>query len=435
VNMTALVPQKGMMGCKPELVSLKDMLRYFLEFRVEVTEKRLIFEKKKLFERIHILEGFVIIYDAIDEVIKIVRKSDGRQDSAEKIQKRFKLTEIQSFAIVDMKIHQLSKTSIDEIQAELAAKQGRVTEIDKILGSKKAIQKIIKDELAQIAEKFGDKRKSDIVKDKEGFEIEFDESAYIVKEDVYALITTDGWIKRIRQGNEISGTRLREGDALFRSHALNTVDSVAVFTNLGNIYSLSVSDFPSSSGYGSPVQKILKFKDGEKIIESFSILAADRPVSAQGELFAGVGPTIKDNDTVLLVSATGMGSATKIEGLAALKKSGKRIMKLRDGDETVAVCHKTGNISMVTKTGHGLTIKSDEVPEREGAAVGVIVMGLKDGDRVVSALQTKKGAKLSLVLESGSNKDVEISEFAQGHRGLKGKKVIPRGEVKTAKIL
>lgn len=436
VNLTALVPQKGSVNCRPELVSLKDMLQHFLDFRVEVTQKRLEFEKRKLLERIHILEGFVLIYDAIDEVIKIVRKSDGRSDSAQKLQKRFKLSELQSFAIVDMRIYQLSRTSIDEITAELKLKSTRVSEIDKLLKSKTALAKLVKEELEQIAIKFGDKRRCAIVKDQDEIELTLDESAYIVKEDVFALISSDGWVKRIRQNNEVSGTRLREGDSIFRSHAVSTLDSLAVFTNLGNLYALPVLDIPASSGYGSPVQKILKFKDGESIIESFPILTGGvKKSDSQTELFAKDESGIKEGDTLLMVSAKGMGSATKVEGLASIKKSGKRIMKLRQGDNMVAVCRKAGKVTFVTKRGHGLTIKSDEVPDREGAAVGVIAIGLKDGDSVVSMLPTTNGAKVHLALESGVDKEIPFKDFSQGHRGLQGKKVIAKGEVKIARLI
>ena len=142
VNLTALVPVEGG-NTRPELLSLKSCLRYFFDFRVEVTEKRLEFERKQLLERIHILQGLVLIYDALDEALKIVRKSDGRSDAAEKLRARFKLSEVQSFAVVDMRIYQLSRTNIEEIEKELAEKEKRVKEIEKLLKSKSARQMLI----------------------------------------------------------------------------------------------------------------------------------------------------------------------------------------------------------------------------------------------------------------------------------------------------
>ena len=130
-----------------------------------------------------------------------------------------------------------------------------------------------------------------------------------------------------------------------------------------------------------------------------------------------------------------MASALKISDLVNLKKSGKRIMKLRDGDEMVGVVHASGSFAMLTKIGHGLVVESKEIPERDGAAVGVIAMGLKTGDRVVAALEVKKNQKLLLTLESGGDKEVPLSELTAGHRGLQGKRVIARGEVKSAKVM
>ena len=130
-----------------------------------------------------------------------------------------------------------------------------------------------------------------------------------------------------------------------------------------------------------------------------------------------------------------MASALKITDLENIKKNGKRIMKLRDGDEMIGAVHAGGLLAMLTKNGHGLVIESKEIPEREGAAVGVIAMGLKSGDRVVSVIQVKKNQKLLLSLESGGDKEVPLSEVTAGHRGLMGKRVIARGEVKTAKVM
>ena len=135
------------------------------EFRAEVTHKRLSFERKQLLERIHILEGLVLIYDALDEALKIVRKSEGRSDAADKLKTRFKLSEIQAFAVVDMRIYQLSRTNIEEIRAELSAKEKRTKEIEKILKSKSAIEGIVREELEGLAEKYGDKRRSKLIKD------------------------------------------------------------------------------------------------------------------------------------------------------------------------------------------------------------------------------------------------------------------------------
>ncbi|MCB9029539.1 MAG: DNA topoisomerase 4 subunit A [Deltaproteobacteria bacterium] len=432
VNMTALVPQKGIVTCKPELLSLKAMLQHFLDFRYEVVTARLEFEKRKLLERIHILEGFVTIFDDLDNVIKIVRKSAGRQDAAQQLQKKYKLTEIQSYAIVDMRIYQLSRTSIEDIRAELKAKLARVKEIDAILKSKKKLSDLIKSDLEEISEKFGDKRRSKIVKDVE--EVEFDESDYIVKEEVYAIVTSDGWLKRIRQSNDPAGTRIREGDRISKVHTLSTLDWVAFFTNLGNLYTLKVADFPASSGYGSPVQKILKFKDGEKIVESFSVWAAESE-DAQKELFEDDTSVLVDGDSVVLVTEKGMGYALTVNGLDSIKRNGKRVMKIRTGDNMAGASLLGPQMAFFTKKGSALCLKEKEIPVRENPAVGVILMSVRDGDSIVSCISGDKQKRLHVEMKGANPKEIKFSDVLSGKRALKGRKVVAKGEINSVEIL
>ncbi len=441
VNLTALVPVKGSDTCKPELLSLKTILQHFLDFRHEVVEKRLKFERKNLNERIHILEGFVIIYDALDEVIKIVRKSEGRQDAAEKLRKRFKLSEIQSYAIVDMRIYQISKTSIEEIRAELTEKEKRVAEIDAILKSKKKITDLVKKDLNEVSEKYGDKRRSSLVRD--NIEIEFNEADYVVKEEVYAIVTQDGWLKRIRQSNDVAGTRLREGDKIIRAHPISTLDSVAIFTNMGNLFVLKCMDFPASSGFGDPIQKLLKFRDGEAIVDSFAIKASldsgdgkDAEKSkgkTQGELFAAdANPyayNLRGGDTVILVSKCGTGFALKLDTLDGVKRNGRRVMKLREGDTMRGVCIKKKRVLFVTQHACGLIIESSEIPERDTAAVGVNLIGVRDDDNLVGALSFEGQKKFKVIQEGGKVKEVSSGDITSGRRGLKGTKIVPRGDV------
>jgi DNA gyrase subunit A len=447
VNLTALVPTSEGGSTRPELLSLKGCLQQFLSFREEVTEKRLIFERKQLLERIHILEGLVIIYDALDEAIKIVRKSDGRSDAAERLRDRFKLSEIQSFAVVDMRIYQLSRTNIDEIRSELADKQKRVKEIDRILKSKDAIQGIVREDLEAIAEKFGDKRRSKLIKD--NVDIEFDETAYVVQEDVHVVVSVDGWVKRIRRSNDLSSTRMREGDSILAAHALTTLDSLALFTSLGTLFVLKVSDVPASSGYGTPIQKILKFKDGERIVSSYGIAAGGAaPVQSsakQGELplggaSAAVGAerSLKDGDTLVLVGHQGTGFALTLTEVSETKRIGRRVMKLREGEYMAAAEPLSQMMVFITRDGSGLAIDKGEIPVRDSAAVGVALMGVREDDAIVACCGVKSSkmkGTLNLTLKSGKIKDVPLSEVTKGHRALKGTKVYSREDIVGATVV
>ena len=445
VNLTALVPAEGG-ATRPELLSLKSCLKHFFVFRVDVTEKKLSFERRQLLERIHILEGLVLIYDALDEALKIVRKSEGRSDAAAKLQARFKLSEIQAFAVVDMRIYQLSRTNIDEIRKELSEKEKRVKEIEKLLKSKTALQDVVCADLEQIAEKYGDKRKSKLIKD--NVDIEFDETAYVVQEDVHAIITADGWVKRVRRTNDLGSTRLREGDSLLSAHALTTLDSVALLTSFGTLFVLKVSDFPASSGYGTPIQKLLKFKDGERIVSSFGISASGQaapPVGGQAELPLGNAPVsnardqrLKDGVTLVLVGQQGTGYALTLNELSATKRIGRRIMKLRDGEFLAAVAPLAPIMVMVTQDGSGLAIPRSDIPVRDSAAVGVCLMGVRDDDALVACCGVSSGkmkGTLMLELKSGKTKDVPLSEVTKGHRALKGTKVYNRDEITGASIV
>jgi DNA gyrase subunit A len=359
---------------------------------------------------------------------------------------RFKLTEIQSFAVVDMRIYQLSRTNIDEIRTELAQKEKRVKEIDRILKSKEAIDQIVRQDLEAISEKFGDRRRSKLIKD--NVDIEFDETQYVVQEDVYAIVTTDGWIKRIRRSNDLASTRMREGDAILSAHALTTLDSVALFTSLGSLFVLKVSDFPASGGYGTPIQKILKFKDGERIMASYGIRASGSVVgtssATQAELplggaavSHGQDATLRDGDTLVLVGHQGTGFALTLTELSQTKRTGRRVMKLREGEYMAAVAPLAPFVIFITQDGSGLAIPQSDIPVRDSAAVGVSLMGVRDGDAIVACCGVQKGkmkGTLLLSLKNGKTKDVPLSEVTKGHRSLKGTKVYSREEIVGAQV-
>ncbi len=441
VNMTSLVPviaADGSEALRPEVLSLKGTLQHFLTFRTQVTERKLTFERKKLLERIHILEGLMIIYDALDIALKIVRSSNGRADAAEKLRERFKLSEIQAFAVVDMRIYQLSRTNIEEIREELEAKQKRVSEIDAILKSPQKILAQVKRELEAVVEKFGDKRKSQLAK--EHVEIEFNEEDYVVNEDVYAIVTKDGWIKRIRQNNEVSATRIREGDSILRAHPASTLDYVIFYTNLGSVYSLKVIEFPASGGYGDPIQKVLKFRDGEEIVESFVLRAGDgkgaqrATTPEQQSLFGNYPFTITEGQSLIFVSKDGTGFSAPAVELIGIKRNGKRIMKLRDGDTLATVSFMAKRLALITHQGYGLVIDSKEVPLSDNPVVGVSLIGVREGDKLVAALSYEKDATVVLTLDGGKEREIPSKEIITGHRALKGNKVVARDEIVAARI-
>ena len=278
----------------------------------------------------------------------------------------------------------------------------------------------MRDELRAMAAKYGDARRSQIVK--EYVEIELNEADYLVREDVFAIVTADSWIKRIRRTNELGSTRIREGDRISQAHELNTHDSVLFFTNLGYLYILRVTDFPSSSGYGNPIQKQLKFRDGEQIVASVA-LPAERPAGEPGYVTAAEG------DVFVLVSERGLGFALTLEGLDGIKRNGKRAMKLRTDDALAAICKLDKQVAFFTRKASGLCIAGSGIPVRNQAAVGVQLMGVRADDALTACVSFRGSVKLELRCDGDKLKEIESKEITQGRRGLKGTKVLPRNEV------
>jgi DNA gyrase subunit A len=196
-------------------------------------------------------------------------------------------------------------------------------------------------------------------------------------------------------------------------------------TNLGYLYSLSVDQFPSSSGYGSPIQKFLKFRDGERIVESFA-LHTKKP--SQEALSIAVDTSeIEEGSTLALVSAHGLGFALTVEELSGIKKNGKRVMKLRDGDELRGVLPISSEMALFTEGGYGLVVKSKDFPVRTQPALGVILISVKEGDQLVGAIP--KAKKVRITPEQGKEREVTFASLPKGRRGTRGKKVVARGGI------
>jgi len=427
VNLTALVPTQGS-SLRPSLLSLKECLQHFLDFRASVVEKRLQFELKNLERRIHILEGLVIVFDALDVALKIVRESKGRQDAANALMKRFKLTEDQSLAVVDMRVYQLSNTNIKDVRDELSQKEARVREIKKALSSPAALQKLVRIDLETINDQYGERRRCRIDSNVE--DVELRDEDYLVNEDVYALVTQDGWIKRIRQTNDYSSTRVREGDSLQFALPVSTLDHVVFFTNFGMVYTLRVVDFPSSSGFGMPVQKLLKFKDGESIISAYAYSESPDRESTAGFLKSGM--------VLWGVTESGVGAAFGFDSLVPTKKNGKRVMKVRDDDRLVGVGQLHDQCIIITALGQGLRIKAAEVPQRDGPSVGVALMNVNErkGDKVVALLSVSgRNGAMVLNFESGKEKEISWATIQLSKRGLRGDKIVSGGKLIGARVV
>jgi DNA gyrase subunit A len=412
VNFTCLIPSANEEVAQPERLGIKAMLEHFIDFRFQVTKKRFEYELAELLRRIHILEGFATIFDALDETIRIIRKSDGRQDAAEKLMKRFELDQIQVDAILELRLYKLARLEILIIREELDQKKAEAKRIQSILSSKVKLWGVVKSELGEVAAQYGTPRRTRT--GGAGEEVEFDEQAYIVDEDAHVVLSRDGWIKRVRELKDPKSTRLRDGDEVMAVLAGSTRENAVFFTNAGSAYVIRINDVPPSTGYGDPAQKLFKFKDQERIVAAYSL-----------------DPRAMVPACLLAVSARGFGLRFDIEPhKQASTRSGRKYARPSAGDEMVAVVPVSPGdaVALATRSGHALTVKGDEINKLENPGKGVTVIKTAPDDRVIG-VRAGRGPKdvLKLETESGSRKfEVAADPKQAGARGGKGRQLVKR---------
>jgi len=449
VNLTALVPTANALVSRPEQLSLRAMLLHFIDFRIKVTQAKLQFERAKLSERIHLLEGLASVIDLIEQVIKIVRSSSGRSDAAQKLQKRFKLSEAQAYFIVDLRVYQLSKTSIEEVTGELEEKRKRVAEIDRILKSERAIKGEIAADLQRILAQYGDSRRSPVVSEFE--EPEFDKEEYVQHEDAYVIVSRDGWLKRIRTTSDPQATRIREGDALFFVEAASTRDTLVLFTSFGNTFGTQVFDLSHTTGFGEPVQKMFRFGDGEQIVGALILKKENGDAATLSEpemhapeqaafTFAAGGKPRKASPAsnshaakakaaeLLLFTKHGYGFRLEQSALGLTKKVGKRVMRLGSNDALQGICPADGELLLlVTEQGYGTCFLLSEVPALNAGSKGVILQRVPDGDALCLARSAGKKSSVAVITADGKARQVDVAAMTIGSRAKRGLKVVKRG--------
>ncbi|MDD9947506.1 MAG: DNA topoisomerase IV subunit A [Myxococcales bacterium] len=427
VDLTCLVPTENPEVPGPSRLDLAQILRHFLDFRMDVVTKRLEFDLEALRKRIHILEGFAIIFDALDETIRIIRRSDGKKDAAAKLIKRFSLTEEQVEAILELKLYRLAKLEILLIREELEQKRAEATRIERLLKSPKARWKLIRGELLEIKEGYNDRRRTRIVASSD--EPEFDAEAFILEEDAHVMITRQGWIKRQREIKDVTATRTREGDAVLDVAAGSTKSVLALFSNMGTCYVCRVVDVPATTGYGTPVQKLFKLADGERIV---SMMGFDPRVLE-------VPPIDEDSEDLegpyaIAVTKGGMTLCMSLRGhREPSTRAGRRYMRLSQGDEVlyVGLCGEEDYLACASKKGRALICDAEEVSLLAGPGKGVMLIKLDKGDELVGAqLLHAPSEALQVEKESGASFSVSRRKYQPVSRGGKGHAMFKRGSLK-----
>jgi DNA gyrase subunit A len=426
VNLTCLVPTENPEVGRPERLDLRSLLWHFLHFRLEVVTKRLQNELAELGRRMHILQGFATVFDALDAILKIVRASDGKADAAKKIMARFKLDAEQTDAILELRIYRLARLEILVIQDELKAKKKRAAEIKKLLGEEgsKGIWGIVREELQGLSAGLGKLGKRRTVIEAIGEEPTFSEEDLIVAEDNHVLLTRDGWVKRQREIKDPSATRLREGDQVLGVVAGSTKATVVFFSSYGTAYTCRIADVPATTGYGEPIQKLFKLKDGESIV---AVASLDPRLT---------GCLAGDEDhfpEYFAVAASSDGSALTF-GLEAFvepsTRSGRRYARLSEGAAIVGVEIVSGTETLiaVSKKRRALLCDVREVNYLASAGKGVLLIKLGDDDQLL-AIKAAKDDRDTLTVKTtlGGEQRINTGRYEKTGRGGKGREVMSRG--------
>jgi len=432
VNMTCLVPTENPEVGRPERIDLSQMLWHFLHFRLEVVTRRLGHELKALAKRIHVLEGFEKVFDALDQIIKIIRSSEGKADAAQKIMAKFKLDAEQTDAILELKLYRLARLEILVIQKELKDKRKRSKEIQGLLEEEESKGRwgIVRGELTALLTRFGKDGKRRTQIQEIGAEAEFSEEELIIAEDAYVVVTSDGWIKRQKEIKDLSSTRLREGDAVLACEIGSTRASIAFFSNFGTAYTSRIIDVPATTGYGEPIQKLFKLKDGERIIAALSL---DPRVVGDISEREGKRPLTYG------VAATSDGYALSF-GLSPFAepstRAGRRYAKPAEGVEVVGAGKASGKEIAIcaTKQRRALLAPVEDINYLNGPGKGVVLIKLEDEDDAVVGFLVAKDKNQALVLESsgGGERKVSAAEYKPTGRGGKGHEVLKRGQLVRA---
>jgi len=425
-NLTCLVPTANGGPAAPARVDVKAMLLYFLDFRYAVVERRFRHELRLLLERIHILQAFKKIFNALDEAIRIIRGADGRPDAAAKLRTRFNLDDVAAQAILDLRLYKLSKLEIKAILEELRKKRTRVAEIEGILKSSGKLWKIVKTEMRETREKFGDARRSK-VGGRRVEETEYDEEAYILDEDAFILLSRDGWVKRVGRVGDLSKVRLRPDDKLLAAVGGNTRHSVSFFSNYGSAYTIRINEIPPTRGYGDPIQSFFKFRDGERVVGAVSF--DPRVLSKIGSAKDKEG-TIPKNHAFAVNSGGYAIRFSLFPFSEASTRTGRKFTRLKDGEEVVAF-HIIGgaeNIVLASRDGRVILFVAAEVKFLSGPGRGVLAIKLDSNDKVIGCAASRAKREGLRVYTTGGRKiDVTPNRYRVTSRAGKGVEVIKRG--------
>ena len=424
VIMLALVPDSKTRQLVPKVMPVREVLQHYIDHRHEVITRRTQFDLDKALEREHILEGLKIAVDNIDEVIKIIRAADDTPTASLSLQTRFALSERQAEAILNMRLAKLTGLEIDKLEAELAEVRTLIAELRGILGSRERRMTILKAELMDVAETFGDVRKTEIVSDEGEFSVE----DLIAEEDVVVTISHTGYVKRTsvslykrqrRGGRGKTGTGLKDEDFVSRLYIGSTHDYLLIFTDDGRMYWLKVYEIPQSSAgaRGKPMVNLINVSPETRV-------RAVVPVKDLQKI------TPADERFLFFSTRAGTVKKSRMSDYTNVRNNGIKAIKIEAGDELIDVQETSGTNDIVLATRFGLSCRFHESDVREMGrdTTGVKGIELRPEDIVVGMVVIKRDATLLVVTEKGLGKVSDVSEYRVQRRGGKGILTLNRTE-------
>ena len=425
VNLTCLIPTENEDVGRPERLDLKAILWHFLHFRLDVVTRRIDHELLALRKRIHILEGFAHVFDALDDILKLIRRSDGKADAASKIIKRFGLDAEQTDAVLELKLYRLARLEILVIEKELAEKGKRARQIGGLLKNEEGRWKIVRDEIGEVQKAYAGKANARRSLIEAAEEVQFTADDFIVDEDNVVIVSRDGWLKRQKEIRDLSTTRLREGDGVLAVLPGSTRSTIVLFTNLGVAYTSRIVDVPASTGYGEPVQKLFKLRDGEHVVAAFSL--DERVVGRIAVRKEGEAPPIH----ALAVTSDGYTLRFGFEPFVEPStRAGRRYARPSQGGEVVGVARVTGEevVIAATRSARAMLCRASEVNYLSGPGKGVILIKLASEDRVLGFIASRGDRDLMRIETSrGSEQTISTAKYEVTGRGGKGRELLQRG--------
>ncbi|HEV7297867.1 MAG TPA: DNA topoisomerase (ATP-hydrolyzing) [Tepidisphaeraceae bacterium] len=447
VNLTCLIPTENPDVCRPERLGLKAILWHFLHFRLEVVTKRLTHELAQLLKRIHTLEGFAFAFDILDDLIKIIRASDGKADAAAKILKKYGvaphgprtpkddgLDPDQVDDILELKLYRLARLEINLIREELAERNKRAKEIRRLLAEESGAGRwaIVRSEIEELARTYGKEAKNKrrtLIEAAEN-EVEYSAEDFIVAEDNHILVTADGWVKRQKEINPET-TRLREGDRILALVAGSTRATAVFFSNFGTAYSARIIDIPATTGYGEPIQKLFKLKDGEKIIAAIS--TDDRVLPTKATAIDEKKPDAAPKLHGLAITSDGYALRFGLDAFRDVStKSGRRFARPVEGAQVTFANVITGKETVIaaSQVRRVMVCRADEINFLSGAGKGVLLIKLEKGDRLLAAITaTDDRDTLTVKTSMGGEQRLNTGRYKITGRGGKGHEFVSRGQI------